>query len=156
MPNNPEELIRWLEFIEISQDIDVEYLLKEYKHLYGRRPLWRMIEDIQRQAMLYTNIIELLKSGKQAPEIRRTFEEYGLVPAGVLPNPNEMALLARAFNKIAQYRQALVDIVKRFGGELLNELEFEAGQTISVGVSVGFPPAVTIAIEHTAKIIRAY
>lgn len=72
------------------------------------------------------------------------------MPVEVLPNPNEMALLNRAFGKIAQYRRALVEIIKRFGGELLNELEFEVGLSISVGVDIGFPPAVTIAVEHTA------
>ncbi len=124
----------------------------EYARLHSHRPLWQLVEDIQRQAMLYSNIIELLKSGKSAEEIRSTIEGLGLVPTGKLPNPNVPALLNKAFNKVAQYRRALVEIIKGYGGALLNELSFEVGRTISVGVSIGFPPAVTIAVEHTATV----
>jgi hypothetical protein len=45
-----------------------------------------------------------------------------------------------------------VEIVKRYGGALLNELSFETGLTVSVGVDIGFPPAITIAVEHTATV----
>jgi hypothetical protein len=125
-------------------------LIKEYRLLHSWRPLWQLVEDIQRQAMIYSNIIELLKSGKSVQEIRSTIEGLDLLPEGKLPNPNMPALLTKAFNKVAQYRRALVEIIKGYGGALLNELSFEFGHTISVGVSIGFPPAVTIAVEHTA------
>jgi hypothetical protein len=130
--------------------LDVEQVLKEYTALHAKQPLWRLIEDIQRQALLYANIIELLKHDKSAEQIRLKMEELGLVPPGTLPNPNMPALLSRALDKIAQYRRALVELIRRYGGELLNELEFEAGLTISVGVNIGFPPSVAIAVEHTA------
>jgi hypothetical protein len=61
-------------------------------------------------------------------------------------------MLQKAFDKLAVYRRALVELVLRFGGELLIELGFEFGLTVNVGVSVGFPPAVTIAIEHTSAV----
>jgi hypothetical protein len=150
MNNETADMIYKLESFAYTLEIDVGQLLDEYKSVYRERPLWRMIEDIQRQAMVYTNIIELLKSGKQAPEIRTTFEALNLVPPGMLPNPNEQLLLDRAFGKVAQYRKALVEVVKRFGGQLLNELGVELGLTISVGVDIGFPPSITIAVEHTA------
>lgn len=141
-----------LEGYALDEEIDVEQLLKEYRALYAKKPLWCLVEDIQRQAMLYTNIIELLKHGKNAAEIRAKMEELGLVPEKTLPNPNVPALLTRALDKVAQYRRALVEVIKRYGGELLNELEFEAGRTISVGVNIGFPPSVAIAVEHTASV----
>jgi hypothetical protein len=134
-----------------TDDLDIEQLLKEYRALHARKPLWRLVEDIQRQAMLYTNIIELLKHDKSAEDIRKKMEELGLVPPSTLPNPHIPTLLTRALNKIAQYRRALVEVIRRYGGELLNELEFEPGLTISVGVAIGFPPSVTIAVEHTAS-----
>ena len=139
-----------LENFEDSIEIDIEELLKVYKRIYPDRPIWKMIEDIQRQAMLYTNIIELLKSGKSASMIRSKFEALGLMPQDILPNPDVPALLTKAFNKVSQYRKALVEIIKRYGGKLLNELRFEVGLTVGVGVSIGFPPAVTISVEHTA------
>jgi hypothetical protein len=141
-----------LESYPESIDIDIDELLKIYKQVYPDRPLWKMIEDIERQAMLYTNIIELLKSGKPASTIRKNFEALDLMPPNILPNPNVPALLTKAFNKVSQYRKALVEIIKRYGGELLNELSFEVGLTVSVGVDVGFPPSITIAVEHTATI----
>jgi len=52
-----------------------------------------------------------------------------------------------------QIMQPIVDIGQIAGlraGELLNELEFEVGLSISVGGDIGFPSAVTIAVEHTA------
>jgi hypothetical protein len=139
-----------LEEVADTADLNIDQLLKEYRVLYAQRPLWRLVEDIQRQAMIYTNIIELLKQGQSAQTIREKMEELGLVPPGKLPNPNVPALLTKALNKIAQYRRALVEIIKRYGGEILNEMEFETGLTISVGVAIGFPPAVTIAVERTA------
>lgn len=144
--------IRKLEQYGDTEEIDVEQMVKEYGLLHSRRPLWLLVEDIQRQAMIYSNIIELLKSGKSAQEIRSTIESLDLLPEGKLPNPNMPALLTKAFNKVAQYRRALVEIIKGYGGALLNELSFEVGHTISVGVSIGFPPAVTIAVEHTATV----
>lgn len=49
-------------------ELDVTELLKEYRKLYPA-PIWRLVEDIERQAMLYSNIIEQIKSGAEAPEI---------------------------------------------------------------------------------------
>jgi hypothetical protein len=129
-----------LEEVADTADLNIDQLLKEYRVLYAQRPLWRLVEDI----------IELLKQGQSAQTIREKMEELGLVPPGKLPNPNVPALLTKALNKIAQYRRALVEIIKRYGGEILNEMEFETGLTISVGVAIGFPPAVTIAVERTA------
>jgi hypothetical protein len=145
-----DEGIHKLEQYGDTEDLNIELLLKEYAILYPKRPLWQLVEDIQRQAMIYSNIIELLKDGKPAQEIRSTIESLALVPEGKLPNPNIPALLAKAFNKVAQYRRALVEIIRHYGGPLLNELSFEVGYTISVGVNIGFPPAITIAMEHTA------
>ena len=101
--------------------------------------------------MVYTNIIEQLGDGRSAEQIRSTIGGLDLVPASHLPNPNVPALLEQVFMKIARYRNALVEVIRRFGGELLNELEFEFGLITSVGVNVGFPPSVSIAVEHTAS-----
>lgn len=131
-------------------EMNVDELLKEYKKLYPN-PIWQLVEDIERQAMLYANIIEQIKSGREASDIRTQFQSLGVLPGVSLPNPNLPALLQKAFDKVSTYRRALVDIVKKYGGELLNELSFELEATVSVGVNIGFPPSVSIAVEHTAK-----
>jgi hypothetical protein len=132
-------------------EIDVDHTVREYRKLYPN-PIWRLVEDIERQAMLYSNIIEQIKSGTDATTVRERFQKLGLLPGATLPNPNVPALLQKAFDKISVYRKALIDIVKRYGGELLNELSFELERTVSVGVNIGFPPSVSIAVEHTAKV----
>src|SRR5687767_13094598 len=135
---------------EPGVDIDVAEMLKEYRKLYPN-PIWSLVEDIERQAMLYTNIIEEIKSGTEASEIRTRFQNLELMPGAHLPNPNGPALLQKAFEKISAYRKALVDIVKKYGGELLNELSFELERTVSVGVNIGFPLSISLSVEHTAK-----
>jgi len=138
--------------IESIETLGIKPILYEYRKLYSDRPLWHLIEDMQRQAMVYTNIIDQLKSGKSASEIKQRFEELDLVPANTLPNPNVPALLTVAFDKISKYRNGLVEFIKGHGGELLNELSIALELTVSLGVDIGFPPAVTFAVEHTAKV----
>lgn len=82
---------------EAGQVLDVGAILREYKKLYPQ-PVWQLTEDIQRQAMMYANIIEALKDGKGAKEIREKYEELDLVPGTTLPNPNVPKLLEVAFS----------------------------------------------------------
>jgi hypothetical protein len=145
MDKRIETLESWIE------TATVEGLLDEYRRLVPDRPLYTLVEDIQQQAMIYANIIELLKLGQSAAEIKKRFEELDLVPEGTLPNPDLPRLLAKAFDMISRYRQALVDIAKKHGGQLLNELSFELELTVSVGVDIGIPPSITLAVAHTAK-----
>lgn len=150
--DNSDTGIEKLEFAteESNSSFDVAQMLDEYRKLYAK-PLWRLVEHIQQQAMMYTNIIEQIKRGDTAPDIRARFENLGLVPKNLLPNPSIPALLKKALDKVATYRRALVDIVRNLGGELLNELEFETESKVIVGVNVGFPPSISIAVEHSAK-----
>ena len=156
--------IRKLEEEVEKGDLDVDSLLEHYKKTFAR-PTWQLVLDIERQAMIHTNIIEQLKDGKPASLIRQTLGEpheretlagpsvsLGLVPEEYLPNPNGPLLLTRAFDKVARYRDALVDIVRNHGAALLEELSFEVGRTVTVGVNVGFPPSISLGVEHTAQI----
>ncbi len=150
MDQGIEYLEQEIEFI----DSGITPILDKYRELYPPpgRPLWHLIEDIQRQAMVYTNIIDQLKSGKTAAEIKERFDELDLVLPTTLPNPIGTRLLAYAFDKVSQFRKALVEIVRGHGRELLSELGFELQltYTYSVGVDLGLPPAVTLAVDYTA------
>ena len=129
----------------------VEGLFLYYKGNLPNRPLWHLVEDMQQQAMVYTNIIEQLKWGSEAPDIKARFEALDLVPSGTLPNPNGSALLTRAFRKVARYKTALVDIVKRHGQTLLfDDLEFAQNLTPSVALQISIPPALSFGVEISA------
>ena len=119
-----------------------------YRENAPKRPLLHLVQDMQRQAMVYMNIIEQLKSGKEPTDIRTRFEELQLVPADTVPNPNGRRLLNWALNKIERYREALVDIVKRLGRNLLFEdLKFAQKHSLTVELQLGVSPAVSIGVE---------
>jgi hypothetical protein len=134
--------------------LDVESVLSEYNKMEVWQPVWQLVQDIERQAMVYVNVIELLKAGQSAATIRCQFEYLGLVPPDVLPNPEEHRALEKALDKLARFRQALLDIAHRFGHDLLSELGVDAEAAVSLGVAVGFPPALTIAFQYTATVQR--
>ena len=117
-----------------------------------RWPLWQLVQDIQRQAAVYTNIIEQLKSGREASEVKVLFENtLGLIPTGTLPNPEVHAALEKAFKKVSRYATVMVVYMRDFGRELLaGELEFGAQHTTTLQVQVSFTsPSVTLGTEYT-------
>ena len=82
-------------------DIIVDELWGHYREHVPNRPLWHLVEDMQQQAMVYANIIEQLKWGREASQIKaRIQQELKLVPPGTLPNPLGSALLTRASRKV--------------------------------------------------------
>jgi hypothetical protein len=130
-------------------DIIVDHLWLHYREHVPNRPLWHLVEDMQQQAMVYANIIEQLKWGREASHIKaRIQQELDLVPPGTLPNPIGSALLTRASRKVKRYTTALLDIVKRHGKDLLHDdLEFARDLTPSVSVEIGIPPALSLGVE---------
>jgi hypothetical protein len=141
---------------ELDEKIDsasAESLVDEYRRSDPVRPVWRLIEDIQSQAMVYTNIIEQLKEGTEATEVKKRFENLGLVKPGTLPNPLARRLIGRARSRLEKYRKALIDIVRDFGEDLLREeLRFGAETTAVIQVNIGLPLQVTLGAELTATL----
>ena len=141
-----------LEYLELHIAITpISQLVEQYRLLYPNLPLWHFLEDAQRQAMVYTNIIDQLKSRRTPTEVKTKFEELDLVLEATLPNPNMPALLGRAFDKITQYRRALIDFVKNYGAEFLNESGIDVETAATVSVNIGFPPSVSIGAQFTIK-----
>jgi hypothetical protein len=150
-----EQAIEYLEKnIDQIETQGIQPMLDQYQSLYDPddHPLWHLIEDIQQQAMVYTNIIDLLKLGQTPSDIKNRFEGLGLVPVNTLPNPSAPKMLTFALDKLSKYREALVEFIKKHGGEFLNELSVELNLTVSMGVNIGFPPSVSLAVEHIAKV----
>ena len=123
-----------------------------YRADVPKRPLWRLVEDMQRQAMVYMNIIDQLKSGEEPTNIRERFEELELVPESTLPNPDGLRVKDWALAKVARYREALIDIVKRHGRTLVfDDLDFARELTPGVALELSFLPAVSISVEFSGR-----
>jgi hypothetical protein len=83
-------------------DIEIDTLVDYYQRRYTDTPLWQLLEDIHRQALVWSNIVERLKAGDRVENIKRVFrDDLQLIPEGIeLPNPSESRLLDRAIKKV--------------------------------------------------------
>ena len=135
-----------------SVELVVDRLWLYYREQVPKRPLWRLVEDMQRQAMVYMNIIDQLKLGEEPTKIRERFEELELVPESTLPNPDGLRVKDWALAKVARYREALIDIVKRHGRTLVfDDLDFARELTPGVALELSFLPAVSISVEFSGR-----
>jgi hypothetical protein len=129
---------------------DIRKLVEHYIEHHQEQADWKLLTHLQRQAMVYANIIEQMKAGRSAPDIRRQFEEFELVPQGVLPNPH--GLLDHAFRKTDKLRELMIDFVKHRGKEFLAKLSIDFGLTVGIGVELGFPPSISLIVEQAATL----
>jgi hypothetical protein len=66
-----------------------------------------------------------------------------------LPNPDGLALLNKAASKLSKCRNAMVTFIRKWGGKFLDELSLETDFAVGLGVELGFPPAISLTVEHT-------
>jgi hypothetical protein len=135
---------------EGADDIDLEMVVEHYQ-IHSEKPFTQLVEDMHKQAMVWANIIERVKAGDQPTFIRSRFQhELQLVPlTAQLPNPDGLALLNKAANKLSKYRNAMVTFIRKWGGKFLDELSLETDFAVGLGVELGFPPAISLTVEHT-------
>jgi hypothetical protein len=150
----PEEAIpqrlKELEDLTEQPTVSAQLLVNKYRATDPERPVWRLIEDIQWQAMAYTNLIEQLKSAEDDEQVKNRFVELGLVPSNI-PNPLGSSLINKARSKLSTYRKVLVDVLRDFGQELLIT-ELGINVTATTQVSVGLPLSVSLGIEYAAAV----
>jgi hypothetical protein len=142
------------DLIDHEPPVSAEALVNKYRTEDPTRPVWRLIEDIQWQAMAYTNLIERLKaapSEAEVTQVRDHFVNLGLVPSN-MPNPLGSTLLKRARSKLSKYRKVLVDILRDHGQDLLRELHFGIEGTVTAQVSIGTNLSVVLGLEYTAAV----
>ena len=113
---------------------------------YPVGPAWLLIEDLQRQLMVYTNVIEQLKAGNDVRLVKEHLEELGLIIRG-LPNPRGRNAMRKAFDKLNRYRRALFEIVKEPEGALRQELMDGPVVTTLIQVQIDLTPSVTLGFE---------
>jgi hypothetical protein len=152
-------------------DMNIEFLIEQYKRLLPHEPIWSLIQDIHRQANIYSNILEEIKGFPQsyttfptepnamqnyednfARRIKEKYEKLGLVPENFLPNPLLDRLSEYVLDKLDQSSKAFVRLIHGYGSDLLQELRFQQGTTVALQVQVGWPPALTVGVERTAQL----
>jgi hypothetical protein len=146
-----EELLKQLEEQADSSEMNIDYLVKLYKRQYPGEAVWALVQDINRQALVWYNVLETLK---RSPEQRTTLrEEYEvhlkLLPKGSLSNPNWLFDVDRAFEKLKNYSKGLLKVARSYALELLVELNVEVGTTATVQIQLGLPPSLTIGMEKS-------
>jgi hypothetical protein len=128
-------------------------IVTRYKSLSPplKMPLWQLVQDMEQQAAVYSNIVEDLKSGKDAHEVKMNYEAtLSLIPRNTLPNPVTERALRWAFKMAQRYATAMVGFIRDFGEALLTEeLKFGAEHTATLQVQIGVSPSVTLGTEYT-------
>src|SRR5215211_1913952 len=134
----------------------VARIVGRYVNFLGPRnqsesPLWRLVQDIQRQAAVHANIIEHLKAGENVSDVRRLFyDELGLVSSDEIPNPRVAEAIAKAFKKVSHYGTTLVILIRDFGRNLIGESELLVAPeyTTTLQAQLDFTgPSVTVGIQ---------
>ena len=154
-----KQLIRILEIHAQNDNIDLEMLRQLYTKCTSD-PMLSLIQDIQLQLTIYSNILEEIKSqspleaGKRespaAASIREKYEKLGLIEVGVLSNSPLSWLAERAVGQIKSYGKMLLKAIAEHGKEIIQELSLEKELTAILQVQLGVPPTVTIGIEQSA------
>ena len=144
-------------------ETDVDKKIREYKK-DKPKPVWQFVKDIQLEALFYANIIEQINSGTvvgNKKDLKTRLEKIGMkfpIFGDSLQIDDQSKLLQEIIDRVSACQEALVEVVKKYGGELLNELEFEADQYQSaiVGVNAGLQPSISISVVHTAKTVKRF
>jgi hypothetical protein len=158
---NEEESVELSERIEELEkeaargEIDLDRMIELYSKDFPRRPVWHLVQDIMRQAMIYNNLLEEAKrldeAEYRATGIKQHYESLKLVPENSLPNPDTQKLVKHALDKVQTYGRALIGVVCSYNSDLLNEVRMQPGYTVTLQVEIGWPPALSLGVERTAE-----
>ncbi len=145
-----QSLLDELEEQADSGEMNIDYLVKLYKQKYPGEAIWALVQDINRQALVWYNVLETLKrSPTQRASLKEDYELHlQLLPPNSLSNPIWPFDVDRAFAKLNKYSKGLLRIVRSYTQELLAELTIESGITATFQVQL-MPPSLAIGIEKT-------
>ena len=125
-------------------EMNIEYLVKLYKRHHPGDAVWRLIQDINRQVTIWTNIVEGIKRADDpeaaAQNFKRRFEkEFKAVPPGSI---DFWALdLEKGFKKLANYGKGLLKIARSHFEELASDLNVQPGTTVTMEAQIGLSPS---------------
>lgn len=146
-----QDLLTELEKQADQSDMNIDHLLSLYRKMFPGEAVWALVQDINRQALVWYNVLETLKRSPEPPKtLKKNYETHlQLLPVGSLSNPNWPFDIDRAFDKLKNYGKGLVKIARYHAMELLIELNVEAGHTATVQVQLGWPPSLNIGMERS-------
>jgi len=128
---------------------NIDRIVLQYKLLEIERPLWQLTEDVLERVYVYSNLIEKLKAGETAADLRQRFTDLEIVPSD-LPNPNDGRLLDYCIKRLSKYRQCLISLATKYGRELLHEM---GAHDLSAGLAVtlGIPPSIELSVGYAPE-----
>jgi hypothetical protein len=145
----------WLDELVTSGEIDVlGELERRYKaHNVPETDIpMKMLWHIQRQILVYSNIVEQLKEGREPFEIRKRFEELDLVKSNTLPNPNGNKMMGYVMGRLERLRSLLYDFVRERGKPWIDSLSAAFGSVVGLSLETGLTPSVSLYIETGASV----
>jgi hypothetical protein len=156
-----EDLIGKIEEQANGKDINVSFLVREYRDKFADQPILRLIQDINQRVGIYSNILEDIKKigptdtefDMRATEIKNKYENLlNLVPAGNLPNPTASSIVSYILDKLSAFGRALLEIMAKYLSEIRREIRLDPSISVHFDVEVGWSPKVTIGIEGSGAV----
>jgi hypothetical protein len=171
MPHVQEQLSEdnlWREVLEEASEkteINTSYVTRMYRETVQEKPLLRLVQDVHERIAVYHNILEELKTGARdeptspaaggqgtvAQQIRARYEGLKLVPEGKLPNPFPWEIVEYVKRKLRKYSALLLDLMATHTEEIVGEMKMTHKSTVVFQVQIGWPPSLTVGIEHDRK-----
>lgn len=171
MPTGEDDL--WKTVLEAASHhgmINITFVVRHYKEKINDRPILRLLQDVNERNIVYSNILEEIKStsarsiisnknytesGEEflpdftpAQVIKLKYEQLGLVPENHLPNPLMAETTKFVMDKLRRYSGLLLDLMANYAETIANEIKISPSVTVKFEVELGLPPALTIGIER--------
>lgn len=152
------KLIQEIERQSDAGAINLDELIRRYHQEYDR-PTLMLAQDLQERAMIYSNVVESLK---QAPEVetaartlKKRYEELGLIgQENQWPNPLGSRLMRHALDKLSQFRNAMLELLRTRGRQLLRELNFDPSLAVALQLSLGTNTSFAITVQAQVTAVR--
>jgi hypothetical protein len=169
-PSAPPDLKkRWdrheLLVLELEQQsnkgaINLDELMRLYHKEYDR-PALMLAQDLQERASVYSNVVEALKREPNVEEAAEALKDryiaLGLIDEeqNQWPNPVTTWLMRFSLDKLSQFRDAMLNLLRTRSRQLLQDLNFDATLTVAFQLSLGTDTSFAITVQPEATIRRA-
>jgi hypothetical protein len=145
-----------------EKDINVSHIVRLYRERFADQPLLHLIQDINQQVGIYSNILEEINgmsatdedSNATATAIKKKYEKLELVPLHNIPNPAASSIARYVLDKIAVFGRALIEIMAKHALDIRREIRIEPSVTVLFQVEVGWSPKFILGVEGQGTRLR--